>query len=112
MPKFIDRAEGVAHARLAVGGTLEAPTWDGELKIEKGAFSFKQFAMPLVGVDGSIKIDPKTGVTIEKFARRDGRRHARRVTGGVALKGFDPRRRRASRRSCATCTSPTASPCR
>lgn len=86
MPKFIDRAEGVAHARLAVGGTLDTPTWDGELKIDKGAFSFKQFGMPLVGVDGTIKIDPKRGVTIEKLHGELGG-GAIDATGGVALKG-------------------------
>jgi translocation and assembly module TamB len=66
-PKYIERAEGSAHGKLAVGGTLAAPTWDGELKIENGAFSFKQFSMPLVAVNGSIKVDPKKGISIEKM---------------------------------------------
>lgn len=86
MPKFIDRAEGTARAKLAVGGTLETPTWDGELRIEKGAFTFKQFAMPLVGVDGTIKIDPKKGVQIDKLHGELGGGTID-ATGGVALKG-------------------------
>lgn len=86
MPKFLDRAEGVAHARLAVGGTLATPTWDGEVRIEKGAFTFKQFAMPLIGVDGTIKIDPKRGVTIDKLHGELGG-GTLDATGGVALKG-------------------------
>lgn len=86
MPKFIDRAEGTAQAKLAVGGTLETPTWDGELRIDKGAFTFKQFAMPLVGVDGTIKIDPKKGVTIDKLHGELGG-GTLDATGGVALKG-------------------------
>jgi translocation and assembly module TamB len=84
-PKWIDRAEGMAHAKLAVGGTLAAPTWDGELKIENGAFSFKQFSMPLVAVNGSIKVDPKKGVTVEKMHGELGG-GTFDMSGGAALK--------------------------
>jgi translocation and assembly module TamB len=84
-PKYIDRAEGIAHGKLAVGGTLAAPSWDGELKIENGAFSFKQFSMPLVAVNGSIKVDPKKGISIEKMHGELGG-GTFDVTGGAALK--------------------------
>ncbi len=84
-PKWIDRAEGTAHGKLAVGGTLAAPSWDGELKIENGAFSFKQFSMPLVAVNGAIKVDPKKGISIEKLHGELGG-GTFDVTGGAALK--------------------------
>jgi len=84
-PKYIDRAEGTAHAKLAVGGTLAAPSWDGELKIENGAFTFKQFSMPLVAVNGAIKVDPKKGVIFEKMHGELGG-GTFDVSGGAALK--------------------------
>lgn len=87
MPKWIDRAEGVAHAKLAIGGTVKSPTWDGELRIENGAFSFKQFSMPLVAVNGVIRVDPKRGVSIEKLQGELGGGKFN-ATGGVALKGM------------------------
>lgn len=86
MPKWIDRAEGVAHARLAIGGTLRSPTWDGELRVENGAFAFKAFSMPLVAVNGVIRVDPKRGVSIEKLQGELGGGKFN-ATGGVALKG-------------------------
>lgn len=85
LPKWIERAEGAAHAHLVVGGTLAAPTWDGELRIENGAFAFKQFSMPLVAVNGSIKVDPKKGVSIEKLRGELGG-GTFEVSGGAALK--------------------------
>jgi len=85
----IERAEGKAFARVGIGGTLNKPTWDGELGLENASFSFKGFSLPLVAVNGRIKLDPKTGVTIEKFAGEMGGGKLS-VTGGVALNGFTP----------------------
>ncbi len=85
LPKNIERAEGVARAKLKIGGTLDAPTWDGELAITNGAFAFRQISMPLVGVNGSIKVDPKRGVTIEKLSGELGGGTVE-VTGGAGLK--------------------------
>lgn len=85
----IDRAEGKAFARVGIGGTLTKPTWDGEIGLENASFSFKGFSLPLVAVNGRIKLDPKTGVTIEKLAGEMGGGKLS-VTGGVALNGFSP----------------------
>jgi translocation and assembly module TamB len=87
LPRFVERAEGLARARLRVAGTLATPTWDGEVSIEKGAFAFKQISMPLVGVNGKIKIDPKRGVTIENMKGELGG-GTFEVSGGAGLKGL------------------------
>lgn len=86
LPKYVERAEGVGRARLRVGGTLETPTWDGEIAVQKGAFTFRQFGMPLVGVNGVIRVDPKKGITIDKLHGELGG-GTLDVSGGAALKG-------------------------
>jgi translocation and assembly module TamB len=88
LPRNIERAEGTARARLKVGGTLASPTWDGELAVENGAFAFKAISMPLVGVNGVVKIDPKRGITIEKLHGELGGGTVE-LTGGAALRGLD-----------------------
>lgn len=86
LPRFVERAEGIARARLRVSGTLATPTWDGEVAIEKGAFAFKQISMPLIGVNGKIKIDPKRGISIENLKGELGG-GTFEVTGGAGIKG-------------------------
>jgi translocation and assembly module TamB len=95
MPKVIDRAEGFATASLSVTGPIAIGprddkfaglSWEGALTITKGAFSFKQLGTPLVGVNGTIKVDPKKGVSIEKLHGELGG-GAIDATGAVALKG-------------------------
>ncbi|MGZ3422183.1 MAG: translocation/assembly module TamB domain-containing protein [Polyangiales bacterium] len=86
LPRFVERAEGIARAKLRVSGTLATPTWDGEVAIEKGAFAFKQISMPLIGVNGKIKIDPKRGITLENMKGELGG-GTFEVTGGAGIKG-------------------------
>jgi len=63
-PSRIDRGEGTARATLSIGGTVASPTWSGELAFDKAGFAMKGFAMPLLGVTGTVRFDPKYGIRV------------------------------------------------
>ncbi len=83
----IERAEGQARAKLRVGGTVAAPTWDGELAVENAGLTVKGLAMPIVGVTGKIEVDPRLGVRIAKLHGEVGGGTID-VSGGADLRGF------------------------
>ena len=83
----IERADGLMHATVVIGGTVAAPTWEGELAIANGAMTVKGLALPISAVNGKISVDPRTGLRIEKLHGEVGGGTID-VTGGATLRGF------------------------
>lgn len=82
----IERADGTARAEITVDGTLDAPTWNGFVELQKGAFALKGFASPISDVNGRIDLDPRRGITAKLHGEVGG--GTIDVKGGAELRGF------------------------
>ena len=82
----IERADGTARAEITVDGTLDKPTWNGFVELQKGAFALKGFASPISEVNGRIDLDPRKGVTAKLHGEVGG--GTIDVKGGAELRGF------------------------